>query len=37
MKAVIQGVAKQLGHTPAVCRKSYVNPAIIERYMEGTL
>ncbi len=28
-------VAKQLGNTPAVCRASYVSPAVIDQYLEG--
>lgn len=35
--AAIDEVAKQLGNTRAVCRKSYIHPAVIERYLEGTL
>jgi DNA topoisomerase-1 len=39
-KAVVQAikiVAAQLGNTPAVCRKCYVHPAIIEAYLGGSL
>ncbi len=32
--SAIQTVAKQLGNTPAVCRKCYVHPAIMEAYLE---
>jgi DNA topoisomerase-1 len=35
--AAIQEVADHLGNTPAVCRKCYVHPAILEAYMEGEL
>jgi DNA topoisomerase-1 len=35
--AAIESVARQLGHTPAICRRSYVHPAVIEMYMEGSL
>jgi len=36
--AVIKDVAKRLGNTPAICRKCYVHPAIVEAYLEdGTL
>ena len=28
-------VARRLGNTPAVCRASYVSPAVIEEYREG--
>jgi DNA topoisomerase-1 len=33
----IETVARQLGNTPAVCRKYYVHPAIIELYLAGRL
>jgi DNA topoisomerase-1 len=33
----IDAVAGVLGNTRAVCRKSYIHPAIVEAYMEGTL
>jgi len=28
-------VATYLGNTPAVCRKSYVDPRVVDRYLEG--
>jgi DNA topoisomerase-1 len=31
----MQRVAQQLGNTPAVCRASYVSPAVIDQYLEG--
>jgi DNA topoisomerase I len=34
---VIKTVASRLGNTPAICRKCYVNPSIIEAYVEGWL
>ena len=30
--AAVKQVASSLGNTPAVCRKSYIHPAIIEAY-----
>jgi DNA topoisomerase I len=33
----IDTVAKRLGNTPAVCRKCYVHPAVIDSYLDGTL
>jgi DNA topoisomerase-1 len=33
--AAIRRVASRLGNTPAVCRKSYVHPAIVEGYLAG--
>jgi DNA topoisomerase-1 len=32
----IEAVAERLGNTPAICRKCYVHPAIIDAYMDGT-
>jgi|KBSMisStandDraft_5_1062788.scaffolds.fasta_scaffold45470_3 DNA topoisomerase I len=33
----IKKVAEQLGNTPAVCRKCYVHPTVLETYMTGEL
>jgi DNA topoisomerase I len=33
----IKSVAERLGNTPAVCRKCYVHPAVIETYMGGEI
>ena len=33
----IENVAARLGNTPAVCRKSYIHPAILELYTSGAL
>ena len=33
----VQGVAKELRNTKAVCRKCYIHPAIIDRYLDGRL
>jgi DNA topoisomerase-1 len=33
--AVMRQVAKKLGNTPAVCRASYVSPAVVEQYLDG--
>jgi DNA topoisomerase-1 len=35
--AAIDSVARRLGHTRAVCRRSYVHPAVIDTYMDGSL
>src|ERR1700674_1355857 len=35
--AAIDGVARRLGHTRAVCRRSYVHPRVIDTYMDGSL
>lgn len=33
--AVMRAVGERLGNTPAVCRASYVSPAVVEQYFEG--
>jgi DNA topoisomerase-1 len=33
--AVMRAVGEKLGNTPAVCRASYVSPAVVEQYLEG--
>jgi DNA topoisomerase-1 len=33
----IERVAERLGNTPAVCRKCYVHPAVIDAYLDGSL
>lgn len=33
----VEGVAKRLGNTPAICRKCYIHPAIFEGYLDGSL
>jgi DNA topoisomerase-1 len=35
--AVIRDVAEELGNTPAVCRKSYVHPRVVEAFAGGEL
>ena len=37
IKIAIGAVAKTLGNTPAVCRKCYVHPAVLETYLDGEL
>jgi DNA topoisomerase-1 len=34
---VVKRVAEQLGNTPAVCRKCYIHPRVLEGYLDGTL
>jgi DNA topoisomerase-1 len=36
LKTAICAVAHFLGNTPAICRKCYVHPAIIEAYLNRT-
>lgn len=33
----VEQVAKRLGNTPAICRKCYIHPEVIDAYMEGEL
>ena len=35
--AAIEKVAARLGNTPAVCRKCYVHPTVLEAYLEGSI
>jgi DNA topoisomerase-1 len=37
VREMIQEVARCLGNTPAVCRKSYIHPAVIDAYLAGRL
>lgn len=36
VKTAISAVAKILGNTPAICRKCYVHPAVLESYLSGS-
>lgn len=33
----VEYVAKKLGNTPAICRKCYIHPAVLEGYLDGSL
>jgi DNA topoisomerase-1 len=37
VKAAIEHTAARLGNTPAICRKCYVHPEVLDGYMQGTL
>ena len=37
IKIAISAVAKMRGNTPAVCRKCYIHPAVLETYLDGEL
>ena len=37
VSAAVTRVASRLGNTPAVCRKCYIHPAILESYIDGEL
>ena len=32
----VETVAERLGNTPAICRKCYVHPAVLDAYLDGT-
>jgi DNA topoisomerase-1 len=34
---MVKNVARQLGNTPAVCRKCYIHPAVLDGFVLGTL
>ena len=34
---IVKAVASQLGNTPAICRKCYIHPAVIDAFGDGTL
>jgi DNA topoisomerase IB len=36
IRAAIKRVAERLGNTPAVCRSSYVDPRVLDRFRDGT-
>ena len=31
----MKSVAEQLGNTPAVCRSSYIDPRVLDRFRDG--
>jgi len=35
--AAIESVSKKLGNTPAICRKCYIHPHILNAYLDGSL
>ncbi|MGZ9021456.1 MAG: DNA topoisomerase IB, partial [Rhodoplanes sp.] len=37
VRQAIETVARRLGNTPAVCRKSYVHPEVFNAYLDGSL
>jgi DNA topoisomerase-1 len=37
VSSAIKSVAADLGNTPAVCRKAYVHPVVVNAYLEGSL
>jgi DNA topoisomerase I len=37
VKQAIETVSQRLGNTPAICKKCYIHPAIIDSYLDGTL
>lgn len=37
IRAAIESVARRLGNTPAICRKCYVHPEVMDAYLAGEL
>ncbi|MGI9145814.1 MAG: DNA topoisomerase IB [Chloroflexota bacterium] len=37
VSGAIKSVAQELGNTPAVCRKAYIHPVVLNAYLEGSL
>ncbi|HEV7666858.1 MAG TPA: DNA topoisomerase IB [Chloroflexota bacterium] len=37
VSVAIKNVAAELGNTPAVCRKAYVHPVVLNAYLDGSL
>lgn len=37
VKHAVEEVAVQLGNTPTVCRSSYIDPRVIDRYSSGSM
>jgi DNA topoisomerase-1 len=35
--SAIEAVAKKLGNTPAVCKKCYIHPHVLDSYLDGSL
>jgi DNA topoisomerase-1 len=35
--SAVESVARRLGNTPAVCRKCYVHPDVVDAYLDGSL
>ncbi len=33
----VESVSRMLGNTPAICRKCYVHPAVLESFADGTM
>jgi DNA topoisomerase-1 len=33
----VESVAARLGNTPAICRRSYIHPVVVDTYLEGSL
>jgi DNA topoisomerase-1 len=33
----VKSVASRLGNTPAICRRSYIHPVVVDAYLDGTL
>ncbi len=36
IREALAGAARRLGNTPTICRRCYVHPAVVRRYLEGS-
>jgi DNA topoisomerase-1 len=36
IRAVVKEVSEMLGNTPAVARRSYIDPRVVDNYLHGT-
>lgn len=37
VRQAVEAVSRMLGNTPAICRKCYIHPAILDGYLDGSL
>jgi DNA topoisomerase IB len=37
LSEAVKSVARTLGNTPAVCRRSYIHPDVVDAYLDGSL
>ena len=37
LRAAIEKVSARLGNTPTICRKCYIDPEVLDSYMDGNL
>ena len=37
LQKAVEAVARMLGNTPAICRRCYVHPVVVDSYLDGSL